>query len=417
MKRPASPKYHVLIAAACFVVVSFSIGLGYNCWSVLTIPVCEGLGITRQQYSAVFTMIMLGMTVSALLMDRLFHRFGMMRVVRTGAVLVSAALLAVSRVHSVWLLYLGAFVIGLALITTGFVTFSMIIANWFLKYRGLVTGISFMGSALVSIFITPLIGGLANSAGWRTAMTVMGISAAVLCVPLCFFVVRERPEDVGLSQLADGSATEEKTVPESGTGFLRRELVRMPMFWLFIVFMFGTYIEIMPASTTVPHMSDVGYKPEYASLIWSCCMASLAIFRIFLGFSFDRLGVYKTTMLAAVLTPASVIGLLLVAGHPWSVALMILGMGVGESLTVVGAPLIVGELFGRRDYTRIYGVVTAISQIAGMLGPLAYGAVYTAAGTYSPFYVIAAGIYAAGFVCLLAALALRRKVRLPQATE
>ena len=68
---------------------------------------------------------------------------------------------------------------------------------------------------------------------------------------------------------------------------------------------------------------------------------------------------------SALLLLQSVIGLLLVAGHPWSVALMILGMGVGESLTVVGAPLSLARTLPRRG---VIGRARTLASTTG-IGP------------------------------------------------
>ena len=72
-----------------------------------------------------------------------------------------------------------------------------IVANrWFVRHRGLVTGIFAAGSATGQLVFLPTIARLATSQGWRSASLVVA-GLALLLVPLVLLAVRDRPADSG----------------------------------------------------------------------------------------------------------------------------------------------------------------------------------------------------------------------------
>ena len=73
--------------------------------------------------------------------------------------------------------------------------------------------------------------------------------------------------------------------------------------------------------------------------------------------------------------------------------LIVLGQGIGQAETIVCHPIIIGHLFGRKYYAKVYGFVLAFSSLVGAATPLIYGALYSRSGSYAPTYLLFALIY------------------------
>jgi MFS family permease len=127
----------------------------------------------------------------------LMERFGVRRVVASALALVSLGsglTLVMTRSWQLWFLWgvpVGMGTGAMALV------FGAIVANrWFVRHRGLVTGIFSAASSTGQLIFLPLIAQLAHGPGWRWAAGVVA-AFSLLLVPVVLLVLRDRPSDVG----------------------------------------------------------------------------------------------------------------------------------------------------------------------------------------------------------------------------
>jgi MFS family permease len=124
--------------------------------------------------------------------------------------------------------------------------------------------------------------------------------------------------------------------------------------------------------------------------------------KLLAGAMADRLGLKRTlvgcllTMVAGAVMLASVVGTL-----PW-LTLAVLGFGWGGIYTL--QQVAVTTLFSGPALGRIVGSLVLVDSVGAALGPWMLGAVFDAAGTYQPAYLV---ILAALGAALVAAAALR----------
>lgn len=115
---------------------------------------------------------------------------------------LALALVALGSGLTVWmtqvwqLVVLWGLVVGVATGALALVGGAMVASRWFVKGRGLVTGIFSAAYASGSLVFLPLVSNLVESSGWRIAVFVIaGFALAVAALFGIFF--RERPEFVG----------------------------------------------------------------------------------------------------------------------------------------------------------------------------------------------------------------------------
>ncbi len=132
------------------------------------------------------------------------QRFGLRRVTSVALVVIATGAALTTRMSQPWHLFLlwGAVVgIGSGCMATVFA--STVASRWFVQRRGLVTGALTAASASGQLVFLPLLTRLADGPGWRWVGTSVAIGA-VAVVPIAVFVLRDRPEDVGLVPFGAG---------------------------------------------------------------------------------------------------------------------------------------------------------------------------------------------------------------------
>jgi len=103
-----------------------------------------------------------------------------------------------AKISTIWELYLFyGLIVGVGM-GGGIAPSLSTVARWFVKRRGLMTGMTVAGTATGTL-VTPVIAYLVISIyNWRTSFTIIGIAVFILIVGLAQFLVRD-PGRKGLS--------------------------------------------------------------------------------------------------------------------------------------------------------------------------------------------------------------------------
>jgi MFS family permease len=165
----------------------------------------------------------------------LMERFGMRRVVIGALVLVAAGSGLTVFMNSSWQLILcWGVLVGLGTGSMALAFVATVTGRWFVKRRGLVTGVLTAGGAAGQLVFLPVLATVVESSGWRTAALIVS-AAALAVVPLVLWRLRDKPADLGVT--AYGATEEAAAPPVTGGAAARavgalRAAARTRAFWL-----------------------------------------------------------------------------------------------------------------------------------------------------------------------------------------
>ncbi|WP_407319659.1 MFS transporter [Isoptericola halotolerans] len=194
-------------------------------------PLIAELGMSRSAVSTAYLLGTLAGAVALPWIGRALDRFGVRRTMALVGLVFGGVLVALSAVSSI--VGLTAGFVGVRMAGQGALglTATTVVALWFDRRRGLVTGLVGAVGA-VGISMTPLLlEGLMAEHGWRTAWLVEGLAVWAVVLPLALIAMRDRPERLG--QRPDGAAPpHDGSPPPQPGGLTRSQVVRHPAFWL-----------------------------------------------------------------------------------------------------------------------------------------------------------------------------------------
>src|SRR5690606_31466891 len=158
----------------------------------------DEFGWSRSTVSGIYSAATLASGFLLFFIGRLIDRNGS----RKMAVIVSLALAAAcmfnSFVTSLVMLFIGFFFIRLLGQGSMALISSSLIPQWFVKKRGRAISIAAIGG-LVSSAAFPLLNvWLIGSFGWRASWLILGAIIIICFTPLAFFLIQNKPEDMGL---------------------------------------------------------------------------------------------------------------------------------------------------------------------------------------------------------------------------
>jgi len=321
---------------------------------------------------------------------------------------VGLGYLLMSQVSAIWQVYLcyGVMVgIGIAGI---WVPLLSTVARWFIRGRGLASGIVASGMGVGIIVMPPLADHLITRYSWRPSYVIVGLMALVIVIIIAQFLRRD-PAQIGQSAYgADTVRVGSPDVDAVVTGFSFREAIRTPQLWAIgaVLLVFGLCVQTTMVHA-VPHATDIGISASAAATILSVIGFVSIGSKVGMGSIGDRIGNKRIVVAISVLMLAAFLWLR-IADKLWMLYLfaVIFSFGYG-GWSVVQSPL-VAEFFGLRAHGAIFGLTAFASGIGGAIGPIVAGRLFDLTNSYLLAFTVMAVLSA---VSLVLAVLLKRPVK------
>jgi sugar phosphate permease len=233
----ALPRVHYawIVAAVTFGVIVLTAGVR-AAPGVLIVPLEEEFHWSRAtiSFAVGVNLLVYGMIgpFAAALMDR----FGVRRVMTLALSATALGVATSPLMHATWqLILLWGVVVGIGCGFIGAYLAAFIAARWFRKRQGLVLGMLTAGNAAGQLVFLPSMAAIVTQAGWRTmAVTLSAIMLAF--VPLVLWLMRDRPQDIGIAPYGDVSGAAPAAAsggnPIATTFRALRDGARTRDFWL-----------------------------------------------------------------------------------------------------------------------------------------------------------------------------------------
>jgi sugar phosphate permease len=389
------------IVIACFSIALYVGGVLVYGFTAFFEPIVAEFGWSHTQVSVAFSLRGLEMGILAPLIGFLVDRYGSQKLVFSGALTVGSALILLSLTDSLFMFY-GAFIL-LALGASGCASTVLMaaVAPWFRRNVGKAMGLVACGFGAGGILI-PVIVWLIDVYGWRTSLVILGLVMWGVGIPLSF-LIRHRPEQYGY--FPDGEMSADVRSDKQGQDIDEEvcfgEALRSRSFWLIGI---AETIRIMVALAVIthvmPYLTSMGMPRASAGLI----ATSIPLLSIIGRLGFGWLGdVFEKRYVLAVVYCIFGLGTFAFSyiHEKWFILLFLLlfspALGGGVSLRSA----IVREYFGRMAFGRLFGVITGMAAIGGVIGPSFAGWTFDSLGSYRPVWIVFAGTVTIAMVLAL----------------
>ncbi|MGW1978483.1 MFS transporter [Streptomyces sp. NPDC001889] len=334
----------------------------------------------------------------------LMDRFGIRRVVAAALLVIAAGSVLTTVMTAPWqmVLYWGVLV-GLGSGSMALAFAATVTNRWFVKRRGLVTGILTAAGASGQLVFLPLLSWLVERHGWRPAAITVAL-AALAVVPFVWLLLRDHPADTGLAAYG---AKEFTPRPPPVPGAARRAVTvlfraaRTGPFWLLA----GTFA-ICGASTNglvkthfVPAAHDHGMPVTAAASLLAVIGVFDIVGTIASGWFTDRFDARRLLAVYYALRGVSLLFLpmLLAPTVQLPMVFFIVFYGLDWVATVPPTIALCREHYGD-DSAIVFGWVLASHQVGAAVVAFAGGVARDVFGSYDVVW------YASGALCAMAAL-------------
>ncbi len=383
-------------------VSSFSMALIFGvhyAFGVFFIPLTAEFGWTRAMTSGPFSLVWIMQGLLSIVMGGFNDRFGPRVVLSICAVLVGSGYLLTSQTHAIWQMYL--FYGGLVGAGLGgtFVPLTSTAARWFVKNRGLMTGVVASGVGVGALVGPPIANWLIGAYSWRTSYLVLGAIVFVGVLAAAQFLKKDPAqvgaEPYGVSQgyrLESGDPTQ---------GFSLLQAVATWQFWLVCaVFVSYGYTWTAILLHLVPHVTDLGFASAYGARMLAVLGCGSILGKVLLGMLADRIGNKLVYILSFAIMIAALLWLM-GASSLWACYLFSAAFGFAYGgLAAAHSPLI-AWLFGLRKHGLIYGVCFFAWTVGCAIGPLVAGHIFDVTHSYQRAFAVSCALCFLGLLMML----------------
>lgn len=406
--------WYVLIIVATFLLAVIGMGIGNGTKSQYVKPICDTFGWARTQYTAMFSIADFTMFLGNVFFVVALKVFrGIRNVFLVGVLALLAAFAVFYNMNSLWMLYVGGILFGVQAAYINTAAYSAVINNWFVKNKGTALGIIFAGTGVGSMIYNLVTGYMIQNYGWRASYGLAMIVVLVLAL-IAFAIFRSKPSDLGLPLYGEGevdsSGTEEK---HKEFGLTLKEALKQPFYWMSSIGLSLLVICIMGTLINVPgFLGSHKVSPMIIGSLISISYGVNIFCKIAVGWANDRVGLKPILIFTTV---CFLLSLLIISRYTTGGSTSIyyayaVLLGVGMVTISVPVPLIVGKLYGNKDFPAIMGTVMAIFSAGAVLSGPSGSYFYDKMGSYVPafyFYIVVTII---ALMLIFIAMAMSKKV-------
>ena len=270
------------------------------------------------------------------------------------------------------------------------VTFT-VVANWFVRKRGTALAVLTLVGGLSSPICIPLSGAFVAQVGWRATLVILGLAQLVIALPLHAFLLRRRPEDLGLSPDGEPALPIQAQAPLPGATL--SEALGRTAFWMLtaalaLEMLGSTIVFVHQVAFMISRGTDAVLAATFSGMLGLASLPGRYVFNMLS----THISSQKLLTLSVVAQAGGIVVFVLSSSPGWLILyIVIYGCAYGAFSPLRAS--VMADHFGRRAYgaiTAVQGIPLAVS--AG-LGPLAAGWLYDVLHHYGVAFWLCAGAF------------------------
>lgn len=387
-----------IIAAVCACLMACgTMGL-VNAYGVFYKPMADALEVGQGA-------ITLHMSISNLIIGlgtpfiarMISHNVRIKNILLAGAALILVSGTVIALCHNVMIMNIAAVFRGMGFAGVSMMIITMIIGNWFVKFRGTLTGIALSFSGIGSAIASPIISSLIQNIGYEKTYLGYVILIVLFILPSIFFLPL-KPQDIGMRPYGENEAEEKKTAKAADMNlpFTSRSMI-------FVTLIIMVLCVVLLTSLS-PHLSSLaqtyGYGASVGAALLSFSMIGNVASKFVLGAMVDKIGAFKGVVC---MLCTSLAGLVIILMNPGGTLPLLAGgflYGTIFSVGSLGISMITRTLYGDAQYGKAYSVITLFTSVAAAVGLTLIGMLYDLTGSYATSVIGGIAMVGVSLLCL-----------------
>jgi MFS family permease len=389
-----------------------ALGMLANTNGLYLTPVAKEMGWTRTDASWYLTIYMLVMAFSQPIASRLIYKMNAKVLLGICMTLVCLATGAASQFHSIMAWNISGIFLGFGYSVIMYLALPIILGNWFKQKYATVLGIALAIGTLGSAIANPVAGMLITAYGWRAARLMMAVAAWIIAMPGILFVVRLKPEEVGLKPYGYEEGKQETkaaTAPVTGVSFANAMKSPAMYFCIIVACAIVLYASL---NTQIPgYATSVGLATTVGAFAMTILNFANMGAKVVLGWLSDRIGHFAAMLTALI---CGILGALIILIGGGTISVFYTGLiffGICFASLTVMLPLLVKGIFGQREFGKIYANVTMVQQVVSAFAAILYAQIFDITKSFKFAWQLNVATLILAVILVVAAVQIGKKLK------
>jgi MFS family permease len=383
-------KYYCWVVLAClFLMYMASNGIVLNTFNLYLPEFANEFGVDIGKATGLAATLYLVLALPLPFVGNLLEKYSPKKLIVIGAVGVSVGLFFLARATSFSMIQLFVIVYPLFLCLVGLLTSMYVINNWFVKYKGIATGILLMASSVGPAIFAPIVGKWIKTMGWHAAAQNQFILCSCLIIIPALLIYSHPAHINSYADGIPGTVGRQPVVDKAASKALLKKALTSAEFYLVALvtaalwFCIGGFIQNQRNYQADLHL-DVAQSGQLQGLFFLFGLLGKLLF----GYLGDRFSVKKIMLISV---GNMLLGCLLLywslQDSRWIIPCAIV-FGLGYSGTFTMIQLYIIDLFGGAAYGTILGLLSFIDTLSASIGVAVLGGMRKANGNYEKAFMI-----------------------------
>lgn len=402
LSLPRKFYYGWYIVYALAITETISYGVLYYAFSVLIPPMEADFGWSRGEVTGALSLATLVSGILAIPVGYWLDKHGARALMTIGSLGASLLVFAWAQTDNLLVFYMIWALIGVMMSAVLYEPAFVVAAKWFENRRGQAMTIITFAAGFASTIFLPLTEWLNSNYGRENAIMILGAILITTTVPLHGFILRRRPQDLGLQP--DGtpplstSDEEKPATPIKNINVSMGKAVRSRTFWwLTLAFSLSSLSALAIRTHFYPYLTDNGFDSSFAAGLGGAIGVMQVVGRVLFAPLDARFSARTLSIGIFALLGISVM-ILYTVQSTFGVILFVIVFGMAFGAVTLVRPVIIAQYYGSAQYGRISSVMATFLIFAGTLAPVGAGILYDGfEQNYDPILII---------LCVLSVLAI-----------
>lgn len=407
-KKEGNLHYAWYILIVCFLLNMIVQAFVMSVSNLYVVPIWKEFQVSRSLVTMQSICVMISAVLSAPIWGRLY-RNGSARTLLPGALTGTAFCCFIRSVcPNIYCVLICAFLKGIFFTGSTLLPISILLTEWFAKKRGFAISVAAIGSSVGGVILSPFVNYLIVELGWRHADQIMGILIFFICVPLTYFVIRNKPSDVGICAFGKKDEQSESLKEEVSGRSHKKIQMDYKIFVLFLIGIFCMTFANGAALQLPTFLMDIHYSSSKAAATVSGYMLVGIGGKLLLGWIVDHFGIKKAVVYNCIVGALSFICFIF-AGNEKMIIGIILFFGLTSGITSMLPTLLTSAIFEEQNYASVYGIVVSVNRLGGGIGTLMVAILFDITGKYSVIWPLCFFMMLFTMFCILICFELKLK--------
>lgn len=385
-------------------------GVFYYSYGAFLPAMQEDLGWKSTAVGAGLSISLVAYGLPSTLIGKSIARFGPRANVIIGSLVAAAGLAAVAATtEPTHLYFFFGVLVGLGAGFGHYMACTTLVTNWFFQKRALALALVVASGGLAGLVFPPLVTWLIMATSWRMAwLSLAAIHLAVTAGIAGFLLIRNSSPATVESDDTSSNGRNEMYPKHSGASwefyqtsidFDIKQAMKDRAIWLLAVVMGISWLALGTITAhQVAFARELNLSPMAAAAALGVVPGASIVGRLMFGVIAHKIHVRTVGIICCLF---QLIAFAIIVGTESLLYVYAALFGLSYGGLVVALPVFISAYYGRENYARVLGLVMPFALIACAAGPLLGGWINDVTGTYTPAFVMLAGLSILALLCAI----------------